>query len=93
MCKWLTISYWSYILDDSAADKEYGPFNTTPNWSWWRRLETSEGDYYRNPLAQFGNWIARCACRSRGHGKVFWTNLSGSLEPDMHCMDCGEDLG
>lgn len=90
---WFTKSYWDYVLDDSRANSEYGPFNPYPSWRWWRLLEeTCSGEYLSNPLAKLGNYIARCYCRAKGHGKVYWMNLGG-LEPDMHCRDCGEDLG
>jgi len=31
-------------------------------------------------------------CRARGHRPVVWYTLS-SMEPDMHCSHCDEDLG
>jgi hypothetical protein len=32
-------------------------------------------------------------CRMRGHRcGVVWYNMSG-YEPDMHCRNCGDDLG
>jgi len=31
-------------------------------------------------------------CRAKGHAGVIWYNPNG-LEPDMHCKQCGEDLG
>ena len=82
--KWLTLSWWSFVLDDSRADKEYGPFDDVCRW---------RGEYYRNPLARVANWIARCWCRVRNHpaGVVFYN--CGGLEPDMTCRGCGEDLG
>lgn len=90
---WLTRDYWRYVLDDSRADHEYGPFNDVPNWGWWRRMQDWKGDYVRNPLAIAGNWIARAWCRANGHpAGVFFYNIGGD-EPDMHCQGCGEDIG
>ena len=31
-------------------------------------------------------------CRMKGHSGPVWYNLCG-LEPDMHCINCGDDLG
>lgn len=79
--------WWAYVLDDSRAHKDYGPclpyFLVVVPWS---------DDYPRNYLAVFVNWLSRCLCRAQGHpaGVFFY---SGGLEPDMHCMGCGEDLG
>lgn len=89
---WFTKEWWCYILDDSKANKEYGPFNTYPRWRWLKFLEECKGDYISNPLATFGNYMARCWCRIKGHGKVYFYN-PGGMEPDMHCRDCGEDIG
>ncbi len=30
-------------------------------------------------------------CRAKGHEGVYW--YSGDLELDMHCRNCGDDLG
>jgi hypothetical protein len=62
MQKWLTLTWWRYVLDDSRADKQYG-----------------------NALTRF--W-----CRVNGHSSVHFYNVGG-LEPDMRCVECGEDLG
>lgn len=38
-------------------------------------------------------WIRTIICRAKGHpAGVWWYNINGS-EPDMHCKNCGEDLG
>lgn len=80
--------WWAYVLDDSRARKDYGPFN---EWMW--RENPFTGECVRNRLAGFGNYLARCLCRGRGHpAGVFFYNVGGT-EPDMHCMGCGEDLG
>lgn len=89
---WLTLEWWKYILDDSRADKDYGPFDPYFRYRWLMWLENYRGDFFENPLARLGNYVARCYCRYKGHGKVFWYNLGG-MEPDMRCQDCGEDLG
>ena len=38
---------------------------------------------------------AHFLCRMRGHpcGVVWFTSDPNACEPDMHCKDCGEDLG
>lgn len=55
---------------------------------WWKYLlERRRGDrHYRGVLLTF-------LCRARGHPfGVWWYNPNG-LEPDMHCKNCGDDLG
>lgn len=62
--------------------------------SWW--FTSSAWNYL------FGNWhgaghytgiLRRALCRFRGHpAGVWWFNPNG-LEPDMHCKNCGDDLG
>ena len=38
-------------------------------------------------------WVRIPLCRWRGHpAGVAWYN-PGALEPDMHCRNCGDDLG
>jgi hypothetical protein len=87
MRKFFYREWWAYVLDDSRADKDYGPFN---EWEW--RDDPFLGEVRRFPLAGLGNYLARCWCRAKGHPcGVVW-NSSG-LEPDMACKDCGEDLG
>jgi hypothetical protein len=52
---------------------------------WWHYLlsRPRRGDSF---------WIA-FRCRIRGHPEgVAWFN-PGALEPDMHCKNCGDDLG
>lgn len=87
MRKYFYREFWRYVLDDSNADKDYGPFN-----EWWWRDNPFNGEVLRNHLAGFGNYLARCLCRWRGHpAGVVWN--SHGLEPDMTCKGCGEDLG
>jgi len=47
---------------------------------WWK--------YLLKDCSGFKNFF----CRIKGHSSVIWYNVSG-LEPDMHCDNCGEDLG
>jgi hypothetical protein len=79
--------WWAYVLDDSHADKDFGP------WDVWFRVEKPwDGEFVANPFARLANYLVRCYCRASGHRcGVFW-NSSG-LEPDMRCVGCGEDLG
>lgn len=38
-------------------------------------------------------WITVIKCRLKGHPcGVVWFNPNG-IEPDMHCKNCGDDLG
>ena len=87
MIYWLYPEWWQYVLDDSRANKEYGPCDQFI----WIENYWFEG-YARNPLATFINYLDRCECRAKGHpaGVVWYSN---GLEPDMHCKGCGEDLG
>lgn len=48
---------------------------------WWKYL-----------LAKPRSWTAFW-CRMKGHPEgTVWFN-PGALEPDMHCKNCGDDLG
>jgi len=52
--------------------------------TWWRYLLSKKSPDY--------SWIAVIWCRARGHpAGVRW--YSGGFSPDMHCLDCGDDLG
>lgn len=50
--------------------------------SWW-------GYLLQKPFSLRAFW-----CRNKGHNKcgVVWYNIGG-CEPDMHCKNCGDDLG
>ena len=37
--------------------------------------------------------IRNIICRAKGHTYGVWWYNSHWLEPDMHCKNCGEDLG
>lgn len=80
--------WWAYVLDDSRADKDYGPFN-----EWVCRDDPVFGEVRRNYLAGWGNFVARCWCRWRGHPAGVHFYNCGGAEPDMTCKGCGEDLG
>ena len=43
--------------------------------------------------SDYGNYLSRCFCRLRGHPCGVWWFSSHSMEPDMTCCGCGEDLG
>jgi hypothetical protein len=47
---------------------------------WWKYL-------CQDPFS-----IRAFVCRSKGHTRVVWYNVYGD-EPDMHCSNCGDDLG
>ena len=52
---------------------------------WWKFL-------LERPKVGQSRWTCFW-CRARGHpAGVWWFNVGG-LEPDMHCMNCGDDLG
>lgn len=39
------------------------------------------------------SWFKVMLCRFNGHKhSVIWYNPTG-MEPDMHCRNCGDDLG
>lgn len=49
--------------------------------------------YWYEYLLKGSTGLRNLWCRIRNHPNgVVWYNVSG-LEPDMHCKDCGEDLG
>jgi len=53
--------------------------------SWWKML-------LEKPAEDVNRWISFW-CRAKGHkcGVVYY-NACGT-EPDMHCKNCGDDLG
>jgi hypothetical protein len=62
--------------------------------SWWRYClwgsEVFRGKYGK---PRFVTGWRQFVCRWRGHPcGVVWFNAVG-LEPDMHCRECGDDLG
>ena len=44
------------------------------------------------PTGHIG-WFRTMLCRLRGHPAGVWWFNPGGLEPDMHCRNCGDDLG
>lgn len=61
--------------------------------SWWDYLLTGRvrigSRSYGRP--RYG-WV-RFWCRLKGHPDGVWFYNVGGLEPDMHCRNCGDDLG
>ena len=58
---------------------------------WW--LSREGRAYLFAPRADTEvSWIRVLRCRFRGHVGPIWYNPSG-YEPDMHCRECGDDLG
>jgi hypothetical protein len=52
---------------------------------WWRyifRERHRDSGFFRTAL-----------CRWRGHPAGVWWFNPGAYEPDMHCKNCGDDLG
>jgi hypothetical protein len=42
----------------------------------------------------FEQWKRAQECRWKGHAGPIWYTLNlDATEPDMHCKNCGEDLG
>ena len=86
---WCYREWWAYVLDDSGADKEYGPFNPY----FWRFRWPWSDEYVANYFGWAVNWLSRCKCRAQGHlCGVYFYNVGG-FEPDMRCKGCGEDIG
>jgi hypothetical protein len=55
--------------------------------TWWKYLFERRSKYSDVSI------IKTAICRARNHpAGVWWYNPSG-LEPDMHCKNCGDDLG
>lgn len=55
--------------------------------NWWKYLLKKRSKYYQV------NILKTLICRIKGHScGVVWFNSSG-LEPDMHCKNCGDNLG
>jgi hypothetical protein len=52
---------------------------------WWRYLLGKRSDYYDAP------WWVVIPCRARGHAGPVW--FSSGTEPNMHCKNCGDDIG
>lgn len=84
--------FWRYIF----ARPEHRYY-----WSWGCRItETCEWPYIWEELKFWLRDYRRCAiCRWRGHSDstgrpygVVYYNPNG-WEPDMHCLNCGDDLG
>lgn len=93
---WITVDWWRFVLDDSRADKEYGPFivhyHNLPHFIPERIAERWDFEY-RWPFKVFGNWLSRCRCRANQHRCGVWFYNPNGYEPDNHCKGCGEDLG
>jgi hypothetical protein len=61
---------------------------------WWAYLLEKPSSYSRGFCSdnRFVDWFMRILCRAKGHPSgVIW--YSDKLEPDMHCRNCGDDLG
>ena len=57
------------------------------NWlkiSWWKYLLTDSGDI---------GIIRTAFCRAMKHPAGVWWYNPNDIEPDMHCKNCGDDLG
>lgn len=87
---WLCRAFWVYVLDDSNAEQDTGPWELWPDWLLW--VSWREHNYVANPFSRLRNYLMRCRCRWRGHpcGPVFYN--PGGYEPDGSCRDCGEDI-
>jgi len=53
--------------------------------SWW--------EYLLEKPASDSNYLRSFICRVRNHPKGVWYYDPNGLEPDMHCKNCGDDLG
>lgn len=58
-----------------------------PKWltiKWWKYL-------FETP--RYAGILKTAICRAKGHpAGVWWYDLN-DIEPDMHCKNCGDDLG
>lgn len=55
---------------------------------WWEYLLEERKGNWCMP------WYIVIWCRIRGHRcGVWWYNPAPALDPDMHCKNCGDDLG
>jgi len=60
--------------------------------SWWQYLLDTRVSTRFPPKYGWLGW-GRLWCRIQGHRSgVIWFN-PGGFEPDMHCKNCGDDLG
>ena len=59
---------------------------TYPRWRYLITGNPEKSKYFKDEFS-----LAKFFCRLKGHGPVWW--YSHGLEPDMHCKDCGDDLG
>jgi hypothetical protein len=58
----------------------------------WHRIGVwFTGAWWRYLLARPRSWTAFW-CRAIGHQGPVWYNPGGT-EPNMHCVNCGDDLG
>jgi len=57
---------------------------------WWRTYKWFTPWWWKY-LLRNNTGVRNIMCRARGHYSVVW--YCGDLEPDMHCENCGEDLG
>lgn len=55
--------------------------------SWWNYLLEKPSKYGDASL-----WTA-FLCRLRNHPDGVWYYNPGGVEPNMHCKNCGDDLG
>jgi hypothetical protein len=55
--------------------------------SWWKYLLEKRSEYSDI------SFISTVICRAKGHPCGFWYINTYGLEPDMHCKNCGDDLG
>ncbi len=87
---WLTIAWWKYLL--RSPDRRYWKII-------WRELWIDRVHYYYAVKERISDYKTCFICRMRGHsdktgkayGVVFY-NPNG-YEPDMTCLNCGDDLG
>lgn len=89
--KWFIKDWWKYILDDSRCYDKYAGYDEIIPYKIVHELEEWDSKII-DRIFRFVSYIYRCQCRARNHPYgIHW--YSWGLEPDMHCMGCGEDLG
>jgi len=63
------------------------PFTKWLSIEWWKYLFAP-----RNSNSDLGR-IRTAICRVRNHPAGVWWYNPGGIEPNMHCRNCGDDLG
>lgn len=84
-------------MEPRVDDEEPRPPRWFDRWLWWFwiLLDRTMWAYALSPPSGYGDTSRWCAfwCRWRGHPAGVWFYNPGAYEADMHCKNCGDDLG